>query len=206
MTDTRLQALYQQALDAPDAPRAAVCPSPERLLALVEHQGNEDDRLATLDHAASCRACAREFELLRALHAASPPARRSGIDWRWLMAASVIIAVVAGTLVLRPSGTATPLVRGGQGETAGLAIALLPSGADGSVLRWHAVPHVVSYSVEVLDAQGTVVASDTTRDTTFLVPALAPAVPATRYEWWVRARLADGSEIRSPLRVFIPPR
>lgn len=204
MTDARLQALYREAVGASDAPAAARCPAPERLLALVEREGTEDERLATLDHAASCRECARELELLRAVRAAAPAARRP--QWRWLIAASVLVAVAAGTIVLRPRTAGSGLMRGGQGA-AGLTVALLPPATAGgsSMLRWHAVPNVVSYIVEMVDAQGTVVASDTTRDTSYVVPASAIG-RATRYEWWVRARLADGSTIRSPLRSFSPPR
>lgn len=69
--------------------------------------------------------------------------------------------------------------------------------AAGEPLRWRAVAGAVRYHVEVLDAAGDVVFAAGTRDTTLALPdAVWPTAPAS-YEWWVRARLADGGTRRS---------
>jgi hypothetical protein len=196
MTDARLQALYQEAVSARRAAGTVGCPTPERVWALVERQGSEEERLETLDHALSCPSCARELELLRALRVASPAARRRRTYARWLLAASALVAVTAGTIMLRPAKTSRVLrgdARGGAG------IALLAPKGGGSELRWHAVPRAVFYTVEVLDSRGTVMAGDTTRDTSFVIPASAHLTAASAYHWWVRARRGDGSELRSVL-------
>ncbi len=70
------------------------------------------------------------------------------------------------------------------------------------VLQWHQVPNAVSYSVEVLTADGSVVSGGKTLDTTFAVPDSVHLMPSRRYLWWVRAYLADGSERRSPMQSF----
>lgn len=58
---------YARAVQRRSDPGRADCPGPDALLALVEHQGTEVERLATLDHVMGCVACARDFELLRAV-------------------------------------------------------------------------------------------------------------------------------------------
>lgn len=200
MTDARLQALYREALAARGARPGAACPEPEALQALVEHQGTEDERLATLDHALSCRSCSREFELLRALRTAAPSVRRPRVASPWVAAASAIVAVAAATVALRSMSTPANVMRGpASGD-----VVLVPPPASASVLRWHAVPRAVSYVVEVMDAQGAVVAADTTADTSFALPSRLRARPEPNEQWWVRARLSDGAELRSPIAPVAP--
>ena len=200
MTDARLQELYREALAARDARPATACPVPEALQALVERQGTEETRLATLDHALSCRSCSRELELLRALRAAAPSVRRPRVARPWLVAASAIVAVAAATIAIRSMSAPANVMRG---PSAG-GIALVASPARASVLRWHAVPRAVSYVVEVMDAQGAVLAADTTADTSFALPATLRVRPAPSEQWWVRARLSDGAELRSPIAPVAP--
>jgi len=59
--------------------------------------------------------------------------------------------------------------------------------------------------VEVMDTQGAVLAADTTADTSFALPASVRARPVPNEQWWVRARLSDGAELRSPIAP-VPPR
>ena len=195
MTDARLQELYREALAARDARPGAACPEPEALQALVERQGTEEERLATLDHALSCRSCSRELELLRALRAGAPSIRRPRVASPWLVAASAIVAVAAATIALRSMSAPTNVMRG---PSAG-GVMLVPPPMHASVLTWHAVPRAVSYVVEVMDAQGAVLAADTTADTSFALPAGLRTRPEPNEQWWVRARLSDGAELRSPI-------
>ena len=200
MTDARLQDLYREALAARDARPGAACPEPEALQALVERQGPEEERLATLDHALSCRSCSRELELPRALRAAAPSVRRPRVASPWLVAASTIVAVAAATIALRSMSTPRDVLRG---PSAGGVILVSPA-AHASVLRWHAVPRAVSYLVEVMDAQGAVLAADTTADTSFALPAILRTRPEPNEQWWVRARLSDGAEVRSSIAPVAP--
>lgn len=196
MTDARLQELYREAMAARDASHDASCPDPDALQALVERDGREETRLATLDHALSCRSCSRELELLRALRAGAPAARRPRISTPWLVAASVVVAVAAGTIGIRSMATPEPVLRGPSDQ----GVALIAPAPNASVLRWHAAPRAVAYVVEVMDAQGAVLAADTTIDTTFALPSSVRTASAAGEQWWVRARLSDGSEVRSAIR------
>lgn len=200
MTDARLQELYREALAARDARPGAACPEPEALQAVVERLGTEEERLATLDHAMACLSCSRELELLRALRAAAPSARRPRVASPWLVAASAIVAVAAGTIALRSLSAPAKVMRG---PPAGGVVLVSPP-VKASLLTWHAVPRAVSYVVEVMDVQGAVLAADTTADTSFALPAALRARPEPNEQWWVRARLSDGTELRSPIAPVAP--
>lgn len=67
-------------------------------------------------------------------------------------------------------------------------------------LRWTALRDGARYSVEVLDANDLPIFTRETNDTQVVVPAAA-LVPGT-YRWYVRARGADRSEIRSRVESF----
>ncbi|HEX5179284.1 MAG TPA: hypothetical protein VFW04_08150 [Gemmatimonadaceae bacterium] len=201
MTDARLQELYREALAARDASPGTSCPQPEALQALVNRDGTEQERLATLDHAFACASCSQELELLRALRAAAPTVRPSRLATPWVIAASAIIAVAAAAIALRSTSTGRTEMRG----PAARGVVLAPTIAHASVLRWHAVPRAVSYLVEVMDGQGAVLAAGTTADTSFALPTRLRGSPVPNEQWWVRARLSDGSEVRSAI-VPVGPR
>lgn len=75
----------------------------------------------------------------------------------------------------------------------------------GEPLRWRAVPGATRYHVEVLDAAGDVVHAAATTDTSLALPAAVRPRAGAPYEWWVRARLADGATRRSgPGRLRAP--
>lgn len=201
MNDGRLQELYREAMAARDAAHGASCPEPEALQAVVEGEGSEETRLATLDHALSCPSCSRELELLRALRAGAPVVRRPRIATPWLVAASVLVAVAGGTIAIRSMSAPANVFRSAD-DTRG--VALIAPAPNAAVLRWHAVPRAASYVVEVMDAQGAVLAADTTADTAFALPASVRSRRASGEQWWVRARLSDGSEVRSAIAPLAP--
>ncbi|HZS58894.1 MAG TPA: hypothetical protein VFA43_06470 [Gemmatimonadaceae bacterium] len=188
--DSELRDIYKRGLT-----NRADHPAPEALIALVTQTGGEDSRLATLDHVMSCVSCKQDFELLRAIHAAdqanagastlkSP--RRLPVPW--LAAAVVVLAAGALTLtLLKPSPNP---VRGAPS-----ADVTLVGDANGTLV-WHAVPDVVRYEVEIVDASGQTIFHSRVTDTTTALPA---NLPAGTLSWWVRATLRDGSERRSAI-------
>lgn len=196
MSDARLQELYQRALDARGERARASCPSPEMLRALVAREGGESARLATLDHVMSCRECQREFELLRAMAAAAPVERRWRVPVPLALAASLLIAAAAGVVGVRTlTRPGDDVMRGGAEGVSLIA----PSAGAPRLLRWRAVPSAISYRVEVLTYSGTVVSGATTTDTVAAIPDSVSLSSGARYLWWVRARRADGTELRSPM-------
>ena len=76
--------LYRRRVEARDV-ATALCPSPEAMLALLQREGPESERLATLEHVMSCPACHREYEWLGAVDRAATQAggrQASGAWWR----------------------------------------------------------------------------------------------------------------------------
>jgi hypothetical protein len=189
-SDARLRAAYAaHGADAPATPH----PVPEVIAAAAQLEGDEAERLATLDHIASCARCRREFELLRATHVAARKLAPSTWRVRTMGLAAAAAVIIAVTLTIGRRGT--PRVdeiapdRGG-GASAAQAITLItPLGTTRAATPrfvWHAVPTRGSYHIEVLDDSGAVVIGTDTRDTAFTAPALAPG---RTYRWWVQAKV-----------------
>lgn len=209
--DAALRDAYRELTAARAPSDRSACPAPEALLAVVEKQGDDASRLATLDHVMRCAACRRDFDLLRAAAASANEAggdEASGLHvvrgsagatrrlpWRSLaVAAGLVVAVGVGMLTWRP-GTQPPLLRG----DAHTVVLLSPEGqADGSaLLRWRTVPGAAAYRVEVFAPNGRTVVADTVSDSTFVLPAAASAGNAEPLRWMVTALHGDGYEIRS---------
>jgi hypothetical protein len=206
MNEERLRRIYRGATTSRGrrAGRAAACPDPDAILALVRREGSENSRLATLDHVMSCADCRPEFDLLRSIElagaeagVAAPPARRS-----WIMpaalAASVLLAVVVGRLML-PAIPESEVVRSGEGGRVTL-LAPPPEAATGSpmLFAWHPIPGAGRYRLEVLTGEGEVALEAETADTAIMLRSAADLPPGD-YTWWVGATSA-GAAVRSALR------
>jgi hypothetical protein len=189
--ESRLRAAYAaRAADAPSTPH----PTPEAIAAAVERYGAEVERLAVLDHIASCARCRSEFELLRATHTAA----RQLVPATWrvqglgLAAAAAVVVAVALAVARTGTGHLTTAVpdRGSMRTDAPHTITLIaPIGSAASTaprFMWHRVPTGESYHFEVLDDSGGVVVRADTRDTTFTAASLTPG---RAYRWWVQAKV-----------------
>jgi hypothetical protein len=211
MTDARLRELYQHALATRDGGRER-CASPEAMLALARREGTEEERLATLDHVMSCDACRRELDLLRAIemagarttgapgaaHSRDRPAAAVVVPWKRVvplaLAASLLLAVGVGVRDRFGARDRGPDVVRGAGDDGGGELTLLAPAAGASVaagapvvFAWRPDPDARRYVVEVLDADGRAVVSDTTADTTFALRDPSSRLTAgAEYRWWVR--------------------
>jgi hypothetical protein len=204
VNDDLLRAVYAEVL----ARRAAArddCINPDALLALADGTAAEPERLALLGHIGACPHCRRELDLLRAAgDAAGYAAQRSP---RMPLLAAAVIVLLAGSAALwqarRPPATDT--LR--QGPTAEVRL-LEPTGTvrgDAPLrLVWTAMRAARRYDVEVLRPDGSPAFAVSLRDTSLTIPASAGLAPGIDYQWWVRAVLEDGGELRSrmaPLRI-----
>ena len=202
VTEAQLKEAYQAHLARSRRDRAAPCPPPEAIQALVRREGDETSRLATLDHVMSCGDCRTELDLLRTVEeagvrsgAVSAPGRR-----RWMMpaalAATLLIAVGLGRVALKPSQDA---VRSGDATRVELVApgAEVPAGVPVS-FAWRPVEGASRYRLEVLNESGDVAIEAETRDTTLTSDSAASLAPGT-YQWWVIA-LAPAPGPRSELR------
>ena len=205
MDEERLRQIYRGVMASRGrrAGRAAACPDPDAILALVRREGSEDSRLATLDHVMSCADCRPEFDLLRSIELAGAEAGAARTARRsWIMpaalAASVLLAVVVGRLML-PAVPEDEVVRSGEDGRVTL-LAPPPEAATGSpmLFAWHPIPGAGRYRLEVLTGEGEVALEAETADTAIMVQSAADLPPGD-YTWWVGATSA-GAAVRSALR------
>jgi anti-sigma factor RsiW len=202
--DKELRAAYEPALRESTTTHGPDCPTESELFAAVRGEGIEAERLRVLDHALKCPACRRELALLHAVSTGETVAASRNIrerSWKnWvpaaLAASLVLVAGLAGLARLRVR-TSDEVTR--AGAAAGPALVTPANGAavrSGLVsFTWRSMPAVIQYTLEVDAADGTVLVSSPTRDTTLRAPIAATAVGENR--WLVRAKLQDGSEKRS---------
>ena len=203
MNDESLRAAYGAALRS-GVTGGDTHASPEAIAALVRREGSESERLATLDHVMSCLDCRRDFDLLRAVEQAGRQAGATRTTARpnWLLpaalAASVLVAVGVGRLVMKPAGDEVT-----RGAEVGAPTLLRPPAevaAGGAItFVWSSTPGARKYTVEMLDAGGGVVASAETTDTT-ATPGAISTLPTGDYTWWVRATTFDARTLRSAVR------
>jgi len=198
MNDEQLCAVYQRVVAERTSGARELCVTPERLMALVAREGDETERLATLDHVMACRHCLREFELLRSVgSAAAQPSRR--VSWGVGLAAAAGLLLLLGLYTTRGlwrADAGPDIERGARSEVRLVA----PTGkvaGRGLVLTWRAAPDAARYEVELLDAEGTPEFTAATRDTSVALPPATVLTSGAEYRWWVRAILNDGSQWRS---------
>ena len=206
MNEERLRRIYSgvMASHGVRAGRTAACPAPEAILALVRRDGSEESRLATLDHVMSCDECRPEFDLLRSIELAGAEAGVAARPGRpsWIipaaLAASVLLAVVVGRLML-PSIPENEVIRsGGEGGVTLLAPPSEATAGSPMLFVWHATPGAGRYRLEVLTSEGEVALEAETADTAIMLQSVADLPPGD-YTWWVGATAA-GAAARSALR------
>jgi hypothetical protein len=201
LTETeRLQRLYARRVAERPAPSA--CVSPEQILAVIQREGTEAERMTTLEHVMSCSACHREYRWLTAVDQAGieadAGARRRNPWWQgrpMVLAASLLAVVAAGLLVQSRIRTGTEPVRGENGDIALVSPATAPA-TDDLTFVWRPAAGASGYVLEVQRPDGSIAFSDTTRDTVLTFGAAGQVLPDQEYRWWVR-ELTDGSEPRS---------
>lgn len=201
MSEERLRDAYRGLIREPGPARDG-CPSGESLDALVLRQGPEQERLATMDHVASCAACRRELDLLRAVEHTAP--RTMPIARPLALAATVVLAIAAG-LTWQATRPSTDPLRGTAPAVQLVAPADGQVGPDvGSVeFVWRSVDGAAGYTVEVVDAEDRVTVRQEVADTTLMLAREALSGGGA-LRWRVRAHLPGGAESSSPWRRLTP--
>jgi hypothetical protein len=200
LTETeRLQRLYTRRVAERPAPSA--CVSPEQMLAVIQREGSEAERMATLEHVMSCAACHREYQWLTAVDQAGTEAGAAGRRKSWwrerplALAASLLAVVAAGLLVQGRLRIGSEPERGQYADIDLLSPATAPTTGD-LTFAWRPVAGASAYVLEVQRPDGIIAFSDTTRDTVLVLAAAGRVLPDQEYRWWVR-ELTDASEPRS---------
>lgn len=206
MNDEWLRDGYERGLPSGDANPSLDDVSAERLRRLVEVEGNEGERLRTLDVALSTAEGRRELEIAWAAARAARPPRRS---WaRYAVAAGLVIAAVGTTLVVRQRSASESVVLRGS-ESPVTLVAPVGSVRQNRVDRfvWRAVARADRYQLVVVDTAGTELYAGETRDTALALPDTVRLMTGHAYLWWVQARLNDQSTVTAVTQrlVVTPP-
>ena len=206
MNDEQLREAYERGLPPSDGQASLDDVSAERLRRLVEGEGNESERLRTLDLALSTAEGRRELEIAWAAARAARPRRRS---WARAAAAASLLAV-AGSSALwvraRASDTSEPL-RGSESPVQLVMPLGEVSERQATRFVWRRVANAEQYTVVVVDATGTELFAVETRDTALVLPDTVRLAPGHAYLWWVQARLADESTVTAVTqRLIVAPR
>jgi hypothetical protein len=212
MTDQRLRDLYSLAIES--RRRSDQCPPPEALLALVQREGTEAERLETLDHVMACAGCRSELDLLHAIEKAgrTPGEQKETTRARLkhpalpryialALAASLVLAIGLGPARWLWQGETAQLTRG---PAPALTLLAPFPGALAEIpvtFMWRPLPQARDYTVEVMTLAGSLSFTGTTSDTALVASSVDALVPG-QYQWWVRARTANDVELRSQMRYF----
>ncbi|HEY7481646.1 MAG TPA: hypothetical protein VH680_14115 [Gemmatimonadales bacterium] len=194
-----LRRLYTRRVSERPAPSA--CVSPEQILAVIQREGSEAERMGTLEHVMSCAACHREYQWLTAVDQAGTEANATERRTAWwrgrplALAASLLAVVAAGLLVQGRIRTSTEPVRGLSGHIVLISPEITPAPGDLTFV-WRRAAGASGYVLEVQRLDGAIAYSDTTRDTLLTLGAVDQVLPGEEYRWWVR-ELTDGAEPRS---------
>jgi hypothetical protein len=202
MKDEELRREYKRSSSGtPPGPHA----EPEQLERLVNGEGPEPERLVLLEHVLRCPTCGPELDLLRTAAEGSRAAERRAPATRWLaLAAAALLVIGFSTLTLRGHrvAPATDVLRG-KAES----ISLVEPSSGASIARpvqlaWHRLAGATSYRVELLSKSGELIGTWSTPDTALAIPDSSHIRANESYDVWVRATLADRTEVSSPIVRF----
>jgi hypothetical protein len=201
MSDAELRRLYERLL-ARRAQTEQRPPdiAPETVQALAEGSFVGGNRVELLDQVLSHAVTEQEFHLFQQLAAARQVTARR-LPLLGLAAAATLVVGLGIVWQLGRPGSPEP-VRGGESAFA------LVAPEEGTTLRpgvrfvWRSAPGAVSYRFELIDAEGSVVFSHTTADTSVALPLTAPLDSSASHQAWVMAILGDGTEERTPPRTW----
>lgn len=201
MNDDELRRAYQRSA----APAPGPHPEPDELAALVSGAIPEAQRFAMLEHVLCCPTCGPELDLIRSANAGARAAEHRMPMTRWMaFAAAALILVGIGTLTLlgHRGGVPADVMRGNHAAVAVIEPAAGTTVATPVRLAWHAMNGAQSYRVELLTERGDVIAAWSTPDTALVTPDSVRLRANESYDMWVRAMLADRTEVSSPLVRF----
>jgi hypothetical protein len=202
MNDEELRREYQRSSSV--TPPGAH-PEPEQIEMLLNGEGPEAERLALLEHVLRCPTCGPELDLLRTASEGSRAAERRAPATRWLaLAAAALLMIGIGTLTFR-GHRVTPAADVLRGKSASVSLVEPFAGASTArpvQLAWHRVDGATSYRVELLSKGGELIGTWNTADTAFAIPDSARIAASESYDVWVRATLADRTEVSSAIVRF----
>jgi anti-sigma factor RsiW len=167
--------------------------------AYVDRTLPQADRARVDAHLADCDDCRGEVVAVRRLVAGTPRWRRWSVMGA-LAAAAVLVLVMWPSRPNQPVPEG-PVVRGGE-HTATAVVPVAPAAVATLPLSfvWHAVPSATSYRLSLTSADGALLWSAATSDTSIALPDSVSLAAGGTYYYYVDALLADGTSGTSGVR------
>lgn len=157
-------------------------------------------------HSADCDRCREELREVRRLMTHTAPARRGWRVLRFALPAAAAAAAVLWMVVPATRDGAGP-IRGSTGADGPNRVAVIspsagPLEALPPAFAWHPTGEDILYTITVTDAAGSLVWTDTTRDTVATLPAATQLQREREYFWYVDARHPGGEIATSGVQQF----
>jgi hypothetical protein len=185
MNDEQLRDAYERGLRPDDGSPVLDDVAAERLRRLVEREGDDSERLRTLDVALSTAEGRRELEIAWAAARAARPPR---VAWRrYAVAASLVLAAGASAVWWRQRDSGPDVLRGEESPITLVAPLGDVSPSPGARFSWRTVHDAERYTLVVVDTTGEEVFASETRDTSVVLPDSVRLRPGAAYLWWVQA-------------------
>jgi hypothetical protein len=169
------------------------------IAAYLDHRADAATTQRFEAHLAECDFCRQDLlEAGRVLRRA----RRPG---RVLVLAALAAAAVLVVVAIPAVGRNDRLWRDGGGDAEHRLVAYGPLGevrTDSFRFVWGAAPSVMTYRLTVTGADGTLIWSTNTPDTSAILEPGHPLVTGTTYYWAADALLRDGSALTTGIRAF----
>ena len=190
----------------PDRPHLTA----EDVAAFLDRRLTTDEKHGIEEHLAHCGRCRAELAAVRKLVKSGPiPERRV---FRIGLAAAAVIAFLALTLGRMGPGSTEDRIRTTPSATTSeseLIKGLQPADGDtissaSAALAWRSIGGEPTYRVTITDATGQLVWTNTTPDTSLMVPPTLLSAGRT-YFWYVDALRADGRAASIGVRRFVVP-
>jgi hypothetical protein len=194
VNDERLREAYERSLPPDDGRRAPLDDvAAERLRRLVEREGDESERLRTLDTMLSSAEGRRELEIA---WSAARAARPRGISWtRYAAAASIVVLLGAAALWKFTSQEDREATRGVESPVTLTQPIGDVTSADAKRFTWRRVAGAERYTLVVVDTSGSEIFASETTDTSVALPDSIRLRQGASYLWWVQAQRRDQSAV-----------
>ena len=208
MNDHELRDAYESALQRRDKASPPLDLPLDRLEALINGEGDEAERLRSIDVLMSTAEGRREFEVAWAAARAGRELERKPrftiASWRTSVLASAALLFVAATALWLNSrvDTQSELTRGTESP-----VQLVSHGSDDVPttdvrFSWRSVPSARDYMLVVVDTAGGDVFAQNTTDTSVTLPDSVKLSPGGEYLWWVQATMPDGATLSAVTERF----
>lgn len=177
--------------------------SPAIIAAYLAHEASPEERHSALEHLVACSECRRDMDEALALGTERPSRRWAPVAIPAAAAAIVLFLLVPGVRQApRPAAFRGPTAEGVRQFAAVTPADRAVVAADSVLFVWRSEGSGAHYVITLTDANGDVVWTAPTPDTTLALPRTLELKPGHRYYWYVDALLENARSSTTGVREF----